>query len=50
MGYVDVDEVLQAANRLIEIPMVASGDSLNVATAAAILCHQLSPLKERNDT
>ena len=45
-GYGLTDEVLQAANRLIEIPMVASGDSLNVATAAAILCHQLSPLRQ----
>ena len=39
-------DVLEAAHQMVEIPMVARGDSLNVATAAAILCHQLSPLRQ----
>jgi len=39
------DDVLGAATATVKIPMVESDDSLNVATAAAILCHQLSNLR-----
>lgn len=36
---------LGAATQIVKIPMAQADDSLNVATAAAILCHQLSPLR-----
>jgi len=38
-------EVLTASKIHVRIPMVQADDSLNVATAAAILCHQLSHLR-----
>ncbi len=44
-GFGLTKDVLKVADQIIQIPMVTSGDSLNVATAAAILCHQLSPLR-----
>ena len=39
------EQVLEAATQVVKIPMTQASDSLNVATAAAILCHQLTPLR-----
>lgn len=38
-------DVIGASTVIARIPMAQEDDSLNVATAAAILCHQLSPLR-----